>query len=76
MRMPYWKKVPSHMANTDKNYGLISVIRVYKKPELMGNQFIINVDLCIFLWDLMTVGPGGTETSVNMSPWHKTVPNP
>ena len=24
-----------------------------------------NVDLCVFLWDLTTVGPGGTETSVN-----------
>lgn len=32
------KKVPSHMANTDKNYRLIYVIRVYKKPELIDQS--------------------------------------
>ena len=32
------KKVPSHVANSDKNNGLISVIRVNKKPELMGQS--------------------------------------
>ena len=43
-------KVPSHMANTDKNNGLIEVVRVIKKPELWANQFITNVDrpLCDF----------------------------
>ena len=25
---------------------------------------MINVELCVFLWDGMAVGPGGTETSV------------
>ena len=30
------KNVPSHMANTNKNYGLIKVLRVDKKPELIG----------------------------------------
>ena len=30
------KKVPSHVDNIDKNNGLIQVIRVNKKPELMG----------------------------------------
>ena len=30
------KKVPSHVANTDKNYGITEVIKVNKKPELLG----------------------------------------
>ena len=29
-------KVPRHVVNTDKSYGLIKVIRVNKKPELTG----------------------------------------
>ena len=32
------KKVPSHVANTDKNYGLIQFIRVNKKPEILGQS--------------------------------------
>ena len=32
------KKVPSHMANIDKNNGVIYVIRVNTKPELMGQS--------------------------------------
>lgn len=28
-------------------------------------MFIISVDLCVILWDLTTVGLGGTETSDN-----------
>lgn len=29
-----------------------------------ANQFIIKVDLYMFIWDLMVTGPGGTEISV------------
>ena len=32
------KNVPSHLADTDKNNGLIKVIRVNQKPELMGHS--------------------------------------
>ena len=32
------KKAPCHVANTDKNYGLIQVIGVNKKPELLGQS--------------------------------------
>ena len=31
-------KVPSHVANSDKDYELIHGIRVNKKPELMGKS--------------------------------------
>ena len=40
-------KVPSHVANRDKNYGLMKDVRVNKKPELIANHFTINVDLCV-----------------------------
>ena len=32
------KNVSSFVANTDKNNGLLYVIRVNKKPELMGQS--------------------------------------
>ena len=34
---------------------------------MWDNQFIINVRLCVLLWDWIAVGPGRTETSVNTS---------
>ena len=41
------------MANTDKNNGIMYVIRVNKKPELMG-QSVYDVDgpsvMCYFHW--------------------------
>ena len=32
------KKVPSHVANSGKNYGLMEIIRVNKKSELLGQS--------------------------------------
>ena len=55
-------KVLIHVANIDKNKGLIEVIRANMKPELTG-QCITNGDLCVVffgtyqLWEL-----GRTET--------------
>ena len=33
-------KVPSHMANIDKNNGRVYVIRVNKKSELLGQSVL------------------------------------
>ena len=51
------EKVLSHVANTDKNNGLIYGIRVNKKCKLMG-QSVYNLwrTLCDFLRDLPAIG--------------------
>ena len=49
------KKIPSHVANTEKNYGLIKVIRVNKKPELIDQCrplcVYLRLNRCGTLWD-------------------------
>ena len=32
------KMVPKHVANADKNYGLIYILRLNKKPEILGQS--------------------------------------
>ena len=44
------------MASTNKNNGLIKVIRVNKKPELIGQSVINNVDLCVISLGLNDCG--------------------
>lgn len=31
----------------------------------MAHQFVISIDVCVFLWHSMAVGPGGKDSPVN-----------
>ena len=70
--MTAWlKKITVCVANTDKNNGLILVIRVNKKPEIIGNQFIVNVDLFVISLGLNDLG---TWWDSNLSQHYYTIP--
>ena len=37
---------------------------VNNNPELMNQTILINISLCVFLWDCVAVGPEETETFI------------